>query len=248
LIARFTATARLEETLRANELFAAVLAHDLQNPLGAIITAAQVLIRRHRGGGPENDRNLTTISRIVSSGQRMGRMITQMLDFTEARQGRGIRLRTRETELEELCKQASSELELANPEWKFRCQCSGDVRGTWDPDRLLQVLSNLLANAGHHGIAGSEIVLTADGLDPERVRLLVHNAGVIAEDVLPRLFDPFRMTHVRSSSSSGLGLGLYIVREIVRAHGGSIDITSSASDGTTFAIELPRHVQAATRT
>jgi signal transduction histidine kinase len=113
---------------------------------------------------------------------------------------------------------------------------------------LLQVLSNLLANAGHHGIAGSEIVLTADGLDPERVRLLVHNAGVIAEDVLPRLFDPFRMTHVRSSSSSGLGLGLYIVREIVRAHGGSIDITSSASDGTTFAIELPRHVQAATRT
>jgi GAF domain-containing protein len=106
LIARFNTTARLEETLRANELFAAVLAHDLQNPLGAIMTAAQVLLRRSRGGSPESDRDLMTISRILSSGQRMATMITQLLDFTEARQGRGIRLRPRETKLDDLAKQA----------------------------------------------------------------------------------------------------------------------------------------------
>jgi signal transduction histidine kinase len=244
LIARFTATARLEETLRANELFAAVLAHDLQNPLGAIMTAAQVLLRRNRGGSPESDRDLMTVSRILSSGQRMATMITQLLDFTEARQGRGIRLRPRAANLDELCKQAASELETANPEWKIRRVCSGDVSGTWDSDRLLQVFSNLLANAGHHGGSGKEIVLSVDGSGPDHVELRVHNDGVIAEEVLPRLFDPFRATHVRGSSSSGLGLGLYIVREVVHSHGGTIRVTSGLADGTTFAIELPRHVPA----
>jgi signal transduction histidine kinase len=244
LIARFTATARLEETLRANELFAAVLAHDLQNPLGAIMTAAQLLLKRHHGGTPESDRDLMTISRILSSGQRMATMITQLLDFTEARQGRGIRLRPRETNLEELCKQACLELETAHPEWVIRRAFSGNLRGTWDPDRLLQVLSNLLANAGQHGGSGAQIVLTVDGSEPERLLLRLYNDGPIAEDVLPRLFDPFRTTHVRGSASRGLGLGLYIVQEIVRSHGGTIGV-ASGPEGTTFTVELPRHVPAA---
>jgi signal transduction histidine kinase len=240
LIARFAAVSRLEETVRANELFSAVLAHDLQNPLGAIMTAAQLLIRRRRGGSPENDRDLMTLSRIVSSGQRMAKMIEQLLDFTQAREGGGIRIRPRQANLEDLCKQAVSELELANPGWRLDCSYSGDVRGTWDPDRLLQVLSNLLANAGHHGGEGRDIVVRVDGSDAARVRLHVHNAGAIPEGVLHRLFDPFRATRVRSSSSSGLGLGLFIVRQIVRAHGGTIAVSSSPETGTTFTIELPR--------
>jgi signal transduction histidine kinase len=240
LIARFAAAARLEETVRANELFSAVLAHDLQNPLGAIMTAAQLLIRRRRGGTPESDRDLMTLGRILSSGQRMTKMIEQLLDFTQARDGGGIRVRPREANLEELCKQAVSELELANPTWRIDATYTGNVRGRWDPDRLLQVLSNLLANAGHHGLSGEAIVLRVDGSDAARVRLDVHNAGAIPEDLLPRLFDPFRATRVRSRSSRGLGLGLFIVRQIVRAHGGTIAVTSSPEQGTTFTIELPR--------
>jgi signal transduction histidine kinase len=240
LIARFAAASRLEETVRANELFSAVLAHDLQNPLGAIMTAAQLLIRRRRGGTPESDRDLVTLGRILSSGQRMAKMIEQLLDFTQAREGGGIRVRPRAANLEDLCKQAVSELELANPTWRMDGSYSGNVQGTWDPDRLLQVLSNLLANAGHHGLAGQAIVLRVDGSNEARVRLEIQNAGTIPDDLLPQLFDPFRATRVRSSSSRGLGLGLFIVRQIVRAHGGTIAVTSSPEQGTTFTIELPR--------
>jgi signal transduction histidine kinase len=83
-----------------------------------------------------------------------------------------------------------------------------------------------------------------DGSDEDRVRLSVHNDGVIAEEVLPRLFDPFRTTHVRGAASNGLGLGLYIVREVVHSHGGTIHVTSTPVEGTTLTIELPRHVPA----
>jgi signal transduction histidine kinase len=217
-----------------------VLAHDLQNPLGAIMTAAELLSRRRRGGTPEADRDLVTLGRILSSGQRMTKMIEQLLDFTQARDGGGIRVRPRDANLEDLCKQAAGEIDLANPTWRIDTSCSGNVRGRWDPDRLLQVLSNLLANAGHHGTSGEDIMLRVDGSDDRRVRVDVHNAGAIPEDLLPRLFDPFRGTRVRSRSSRGLGLGLFIVRQIVRAHGGTIAVTSSPEQGTTFTLELPR--------
>lgn len=237
ITSRFAAVAELEGTIRDNELFAGVLAHDLRNPLGAIISAAQLVLMRLEG---EGDRNAKPLSRILSSGQRMSRMIDQLLDFTRARAGGGIAVQPREVNLADLCSQAVGELELVYPEREIRCDFEGDQGGAWDPDRLLQIISNLVANAGQHAPPGSAIHVRIDGRSAEALRLEVHNDGAIAPALLPGLFDPFRVARHRRELSRGLGLGLFIVKELARAHGGTVEVASSEEAGTTFTVHLPR--------
>jgi PAS domain S-box-containing protein len=237
--ARFAAISKLEDTIRYNELFAGVLAHDLRNPLGAIMTAAQVALMRQDG---EADRVTRPISRILSSGQRMVRMIDQLLDVTRARVGGGIQLEPQETNLADLCNQSIAEIELAFPEAKVRREVVGNHKGFWDPDRLLQTISNLLGNAAQHGQADNGILVRLNGHHPDAVTLEVHNAGTIPEAMLPELFDPFRGTRHRRDYARGLGLGLFIVKEISRAHGGAVSVKSSPAEGTTFTITLPRYL------
>jgi PAS domain S-box-containing protein len=240
VITRFEAVARLEDIIRYNELFAGVLAHDLRNPLGAIMTAAQILLMRSEGKGEGRDSDSAKpLSRIVTSGQRMTRMIDQLLDLTRARSSLGIQIQARDTNLHDLCAQAIGELELANPDWVIQQASSGDLCGEWDPDRLLQVISNLVANAGHHGRPGSPIAVELDGSGNDLVRFAIHNRGAIAEAMLPHVFDPLRSAR-HGHGHSGLGLGLYIVKEIVRAHAGQVEVASSEPAGTTFMVELPR--------
>jgi len=131
VIARFEAAARLEETVRANELFAGVLAHDLRNPLGAMINAAQLLELRSEGQ-EDDDRQRKPLSRILSSGQRMRTMIEQLLDFTRARSGGGIELDPQDANVADLCAEAIGELELSHPKSKMHREVKGDQRGTWD--------------------------------------------------------------------------------------------------------------------
>jgi PAS domain S-box-containing protein len=235
--ARFEAITKLEETIRYNELFAGVLAHDLRSPLGAILTAAQVVLMRQEGQG---DRNNKPVSRIISSGQRMTRMIDQLLDVTRARSGGGIPVEPSETNLADLCAQASGELELANPHWTLTREIAGNLDGRWDPDRLLQIVSNLLSNAGQHGQPEGVVTVKLDGRDPEAVTLDVHNGGSIPSSIMPSLFDPFRGTRARRDSTRGLGLGLFIVKEITEAHGGTVHVSSSPEEGTRFVVRLPR--------
>lgn len=223
--AREAALAELQQTPRDNELFAAVLAHDLRNPLGAILTAVQLVMHRH-----ENDQSiLAPLRRVLSSGERMTRMIDQLLDFTRARLGGGFELTVRDANFAAICEQATGEIQLAHPGWRLKTESVGTFRGAWDPDRLLQVVSNLVANAGQHGQADVEILVKLDGRQPDAVVLDVQNQGTIPPALLPELFSPFRGR--RDGKSGGLGLGLFITREIVRAHGGSIEARSS--DGRT---------------
>jgi len=241
--ARFTAMAKLEETLRYNELFAGVLAHDLRNPLGAMMTGAQLLLMRREGEGALNDRETKPLSRIVASGERMSMMIEQLFDFTRVRAGGGIPIAPHPTNLGDLCSQAIGEIELAHAEWTVQQEGHGDLRGTWDSDRLLQVLSNLVANACQHGAADVPVLVRLDGTSKDRVRIEVRNRGAIPAFLVPELFEPFRSTRHRRDRSRGLGLGLFIVREIVRGHGGSVDVTSTEAEGTVFVVQLPRHAQ-----
>lgn len=241
VIARFAAISQLQETLRLNELFAGVLAHDLRNPLNAIASAAQLALLRSQRDPTTTARSATPIGRIIASSQRMNTMIDQLLDFTRARIGGGIPIQPRETNLADVYMQAASEIELAHPDWKLRHAFAGDLSGTWDPDRLLQVFSNLVANAGEHGSREGGVEVRLDGTDRDRVVVEVHNMGTIPASLLSALFDPFRGTDVRRRESQGLGLGLFIVREIVRAHGGRVSASSSHAEGTLFAVELPRH-------
>jgi signal transduction histidine kinase len=163
------------------------------------------------------------------------------LDFTRARSGGGIEIDLAEANLADLCAQAVEELEISHPEWTIRREAIGDPRGTWDPVRLLQIVSNLAANAGQHGNQDAGISIRLDGTQRDHVRLEIHNEGAIPESILPNLFDAFRGSLHRRKQSRGLGLGLFIVREIVRAHGGNVEVSSSLADGTTLSVRLPRH-------
>jgi PAS domain S-box-containing protein len=234
--AREAAVAELKQTLHDNEIFAGVLAHDLRNPLNAMQTATQLVLHREQGKA-----DLTPLRRAVSSGERMARLIDQLLDFTKARIGGGFKLQPREADLSRLCAQALSELELANPGWKVKIESLGELSGTWDTDRILQMVSNLVTNAGQHGTVGDEIQIRLDGTAPDAVVFQVQNNGSIPEALLPHLFAPFRGTRELKSGSSGLGLGIYITREIVRSHGGTIEVASSEAAGTTVTVMLPRH-------
>ncbi|HTB75433.1 MAG TPA: ATP-binding protein, partial [Polyangiaceae bacterium] len=115
----------------------------------------------------------------------------------------------------------------------------GSAVGEWDRDRLLQVFSNLVGNALHHGSEGAPVVIRCDGVAPELVDVSIHNGGVVPAEVLPVMFEPFR-GNARYQRTRGLGLGLFITQQIVHAHGGQIDVRSTASEGTRFAVTLPR--------
>lgn len=231
---RFAAIAELQQTVRFNEMFAGVLGHDLRNPLNAIMMSTQLLAQRDQSA-----RMTKPLSRIMNSGARMARMIDQLLDFTRVRVGAGIGLDPQRSDISALLGQVIDELEDAHPHCSLRLERHGDLYGTWDVDRLLQVFSNLVANAVQHGIGTHGVTVRADGSAPEAVWVEVHNMGAIPEALLPKLFEPMAGGE-RRLGAQGLGLGLYITREIVRAHGGRIETRSSEQAGTAFTVWLPR--------
>jgi PAS domain S-box-containing protein len=233
--ARFEGLAELQQTVRFNELFTGILGHDLRNPLGAIMTAAQLALRRG-----ESEKLVKPLSRILSSGERMARMIDQLLDFTRVRVGTGIPIVAKPVDLVPLLRHVIDELDDANPDWKLCLECSGDTEGVWDGDRLSQVFSNLVANAGQHGIVEHGVNVRINGNASDLVVIEIHNMGAIPTALLPKLFEPMAGGQRRREKSRGLGLGLYVSQEILKAHGGCIEVQSAHSDGTTFAVFLPR--------
>jgi len=131
----------------------------------------------------------------------------------------------------------------ANPDWTLRLQHLGDTTGVWDPDRLSQVFSNLVANAVQHGRPEGGVTVIVDGATSDEVRVEIRNAGSIPQSRLALLFEPLAGSgSTRRSTARGLGLGLFITREVVRAHGGQIDVTSNEEGGTVFTLVLPRRV------
>jgi signal transduction histidine kinase len=235
-IARFAAVAELQRTVRFNEMFTGMLGHDLRNPLGAIMMAAQVA--RARAG--DDDRLAGALERITRAGRRMERMIDQLLDFTRVRVGDGIPLLTRPFDVVSSLRQVIEEIEHAQPGCWLVLEHGGDSQGTWDGDRLSQVFSNLVANAVQHGVQEHPVHVRFDGHEGERVRVTIHNAGPIPDELLPHLFEPMAGGERRRDGSRGLGLGLFISEQIVRAHGGCLTVRSDPG-GTTFTVELPRH-------
>jgi PAS domain S-box-containing protein len=233
--ARFSAMKELEQTVRFNELFTGILGHDLRNPLGAIMAAGQLVKKRS-----SDEKIVRPLERILNSGARMERMIDQLLDFTRVRVGHGIPLRPQAMDMVPLLKHVLDELDLANEHPRLRLEVKGDAKGTWDPDRLSQVFSNLVANALEHGDIQRGVYVFLDGTAAETVRIRVHNMGAVPPESISGMFDPMSGGAPRRARSQGLGLGLFITQEIARAHGGSIGVESSEAAGTTFTVLLPR--------
>ena len=226
----------LSDTIRVNELFMGVLAHDLRAPLGAIMTAAQLMKIRDTS----DSRNAKALGRLLNSGERMSRMIEQLLDFTRLRVGGGIAIETKKGDIATLARQVVDELEGSYPECPVAITLAGDTVGAWDADRLSQVLSNLVANALQHGVPAAGVRVLVDGRAPQAVCVRVHNMGAIPAGMIPHVFDPLTGGQRRRDRSQGLGLGLFISKRIAAAHGGDVHVSSSESEGTTFALSLPR--------
>ena len=223
------------ETLRFNEMFSALLAHDLRSPLTAILASARLLQRR-----TEDRAALEAASRIVTSGNRMARMIEDMLDLARARLGGGIIVKREPCDLKALVERALREHQAAAPERRIDASYAGDFAGLWDPERIAQVASNLIGNALKHGSPQGPIQVSLDGSDRDQVTLVVKNGGTIPAEILPYLFDPFRGAQRQSGRGDGLGLGLYIVSQIVQAHDGHVEVTTGADGETAFQVRLPR--------
>lgn len=212
------------------ELFLGALGHDLRDPLNAIGMAAHLLSTH------ADDAVVGPASRISSAGTRMARLIGDLLDFVRSRSG-DLRLERHDVDLSSICREVIAEQELAHLGRSFHLETAPDAIGRWDAGRVAQVVQNLVANAIHHGDPTEPVRVRVKATDA-LVELEVENAGEpIPADMRARIFEPY----VRPGSQ-GLGLGLYIVRQLVLAHGGEVDV-SSAGGKTTFFARLPRRPQ-----
>jgi PAS domain S-box-containing protein len=227
----------LAQALAFRDQVMGILGHDLRSPLGAVCALSTLLLRR--GDLPESARE--PVAEIERAGHRMLEMIGTVLDFTRSRFNGSLPVAPVAMDLHDVCRDVVGELRAASPDRAIELTVERDGRGTWDPARMAQVVSNLVGNALQHGAQDAPVRVSVTGDDTEVV-LAVENQGPAIEAALrPVLFEPFCRGSARDPSRArGLGLGLYIVRQVVDAHGGAIEVDSSADRGTTFTVRLPR--------
>ena len=231
-----------EQVERSRDIFLAILGHDLRAPLQAVSMSADLLARKTELDGKSQG----YVSRIKSSTRHMGAMVSDLLEFVRSRLGANLPIERKRMDLASACSEAIAEACAGQPQSNPRLEVEGETTGSWDRARIDQLLQNLIGNALQHGIEGQEILIKVSG-EADHVQLIVHNLGdPISEDAIGSIFDPL----VRSINegvtphgpSTSLGLGLFIVKEVVNAHGGSITVTSNVGDGTTFTVVLPKSV------
>lgn len=211
-----------------------IVGHDLRNPLFAIQMSADLLAR----GSLSAELQQGVVARIQSSTRRAKRLIADLLDFTQARNGWALPVSKTAVEVHAITREAVNELSVAHKTDRLRHDFDGDGRALADADRLAQAIGNLVSNAVHYGRAGGWVTVTSAGL-AGAVEIRVHNEGApIDPQLLPRIFEP--MTRgTDAGDQRSVGLGLFIVREIAMAHGGTAECRSGA-DGTVFTLRLPR--------
>ncbi|HXJ20534.1 MAG TPA: hybrid sensor histidine kinase/response regulator [Polyangia bacterium] len=228
---------RRGEALAAKDRDIAMLAHDLQTPLASIAAGAALLQRTEL-----DNRARAIAGRVTHTVKRMSDMVNDLTDYARAGQG-PIPVLPKPVDLGELTRDVIDEYRQLDSSPRIRLEVTGDLRGSWDPNRLSQAMANLVANALNYGegeivVAGQEVRGGGGESTGDVVEMVVHNRGEpIPAELLPIIFNPFERG---ANERKGLGLGLFIVRAIVTAHGGTVDVTSSRADGTTFRIRLPR--------
>jgi len=230
-----------EKIERSRNLFLGILGHDIRNPLGAILMSAELI----QGPTMSDAKKKTVAARIAACSLRIAEMVDQLIDLTRIRLGTGMEISVALMDIGALAKTLVEETKARFPEREILLTSAGDTDGDWDHARLGQVFSNLLGNAVEYSAAGSPISVFLLG-EANDVRLTVHNEGVpISRAALPTLFDSFVRAQesdvAPQCGSTNLGLGLYIAKEIVLSHGGTITVTSSASEGTAFVAVLPKN-------
>jgi sigma-B regulation protein RsbU (phosphoserine phosphatase) len=232
-------TKRLHAEAQDRALFAeqmvGIVSHDLRNPLSGITLGTAVLAR-----GDLSDSQRRTLSRISRSTDRANRLIADLLDFTQARLGGGLKVTPKPIDLHQVVGDAVDELALAHAGRVLKHVRIGYGGCVADPDRLVQILGNLISNAMTYGTPERPVTVTSCS-DETTVSVAVHNHGApIAEDVQARIFEPMTRGTEAASAARSVGLGLFIVHQIAQAHGGTSEVRSTGAEGTTFRVTFPR--------
>lgn len=223
---------------QAQDIFIGILGHDIRTPLNAISIGAETIMRAESLDG----KYIQLASRIFNSSARISGMVSNLLDFTQARFG--MRVSSHPAHIGQVAEQVIEEFRSTSPERAITLDVSGDLGGTWDGGRISQVFSNLISNALQYGSQTEPVSVSLQG-ETDEVVITVHNHGApIPEEEIAHIFEPLRR-YIKTpwggqGSHSNLGLGLYIAREVVLAHGGTIHAVSTESEGTSFIIHLPK--------
>lgn len=234
-IARYTEAVELSQ-----DIFLGVLGHDLRDPLNSIAVGAQLLTQV----GDHDSRSVRLGSQMYTSVLRMNKMLDNLLNFTQSRIGGGLQISAAYVDLAQISRDVIAEFRLSNPDRTIHNNIEGNCAGQWDAGRLSQAYQNLISNALQYGSAESDItVITRDYGD--YVVFTVHNDGVpIPEQNQHQVFDLMHRVPSKDNERNlkkNLGLGLYIVREIITAHHGQISVSSTEAKGTTFRVQLPKN-------
>jgi signal transduction histidine kinase len=250
MVVRGDVRAREEQVLQRGrvleyqERLIAIAGHDLRNPLTAVLVSAQMLLQKREELKPGQ---ANAIDRILRSAARIDALATLLIDFTHARLGKGIPTKPSSMDARAVVERAVDELRAAHPGREIRIESAGAALvGSWDGDRVAQIVSNLVSNAVHYGAADAPVTVAVSRDASDALEIRVHNSGPPVPDELRRnLFEPYqRGQGAESAHPRGLGLGLYIVREIARAHGGDVELRSDAEQGTTFTVRVPSRASA----
>ena len=229
-----------EKSAASKDMFLGILSHDLCNPLGSIAMSAALAPKI----GALTERQMGLMSTITRSAARATEIVNHLLDLTRVRLGSGLAVVREPMDMDAVSRQMVDEMRAIHPSREFALEISGDMKGSWDRARIGQVFSNLLGNAARYSVAHTPIRVKLEG-PPEEVVLSVKNYGApIPSDAIRRIFDSLTRAELPDGEhhpeSVNLGLGLYITKEIVTGHGGTIGVTSSPVDGTNFTVRLPR--------
>jgi signal transduction histidine kinase len=237
---RFDAERAIAEERQASSQYQqqmlSIVGHDLRNPLHALSLGVEML----EGVGSSIPSVAQIVRKLDASAKRMTSILDLLLDVTRVQLGQGLAMSPTEVKLLPLARATVEELSLAYPNTTFELVDPIEVTGIWDPGRLSQALSNLMSNAAQYGRTGTPVqVRLARG--ERTVTIAVSNTNrdkPIPPELIKVLFDPYKRGHDQQRHHAGLGLGLYIVHQIVQSHGGRIEVESIYAT-TTFRITLP---------
>lgn len=225
----------------SRDLFLGILSHDLRNPMCAARMSAELALTI----GGLTERQIMLVTQVIESSDRALEIVTHLLDLTRARLGSGLPIIRTAMDMGFVARVMVDEMRAMHPARDIQLKITGDMEGEWDKPRIGQVFSNLLGNAIQYGFKDVPIKVTLTA-EKECIILCIHNDGVsIPTDTIGRIFDSLTRarkagTDENSSESINLGLGLYITKEIVHAHSGTIGVTSTDKEGTMFTTRLPR--------
>jgi phosphoserine phosphatase RsbU/P len=241
VVLNMTSHKRADDELRRRSDFhqqlLAMTGHDLRSPL-QIIQLSISAMRRMREDAP--DRHVL-LDRIEASTRRAAHLVDDLFDLSQAQLGSGIRIRPRRMDLAETARQVTAGLAEAHLNGRIELQVMGDADGVWDPDRMAQVITNLVNNAFQYGSPAAPVKVRIEAANGDVILSVWNEGPVIPSAYLPRMFLPFSRGDSSVENRRGLGIGLFIVERIVRAHHGEVSVSSGVLEGTTFSVTLPRH-------